>query len=144
LARWNDEQAWRKDYGDLTDGLTFFAEDAFGNQFAWDAINVVRFAAETGARQVVSSSATVWAVLAARDQDKWLVRWLYEEWVASNGQPPLQTHLAPRVPFTLGTKPEPSELFVVDRWSDMSSKGSVAVQLKDVSPGSKVRLITPD
>ena len=144
LARWNDHGAWRKDYGDLTVGLTFFAEDAFGNQFAWDAVNVVQFAAETGAREVVAPSAAAWADLTANDQDRWLIRWLYEEWVASNGRPTPQDHLAPKVPFTLGTKPDASELFVVDRWSDMIFKGSIAQQLKDVTPGSRVRLIARD
>jgi hypothetical protein len=47
---WNDSQKWRTEYRGLDEGLFFFAEDAFGNQFAFCEGRVVRFLAETGDR----------------------------------------------------------------------------------------------
>jgi hypothetical protein len=139
LDRWNDEKLWIAEYGALAEGLSFFAEDAFGNQFAWDGAGVVRFTAETGNRQWMSASAASWANLVGDDQDHWLDRWLYDDWVAQNGPLAPSTHLSPKVPFVLGNPWEAADLFAVDRWADMGFKGSIARQLKDMPDGSKVR-----
>jgi hypothetical protein len=141
LDRWNDAQLWIAEYGELADGLSFFAEDAFGNQFAWDGAGVVRFTAETGTREWMSDSAAAWANIVADDQDQWLNRWLHEDWVARNGPLAPSMHLAPKVPFAFGNPWEAAELFAVDRWDDMGFKGSIAHQLKDVPDGSKVRFV---
>src|SRR5258708_40118394 len=34
LQTWNSRKLWRNAYGDYTEGYLFFAEDAFGGQFA--------------------------------------------------------------------------------------------------------------
>jgi hypothetical protein len=41
FGRWNDGALWRGEYGGLADGLTFFAEDLFGGQFALRGDEVV-------------------------------------------------------------------------------------------------------
>lgn len=50
LLAWNAPDTWRDTYGEAAQGLTFFAEDAFGDQFAYNgqAGEVVVFEAETG------------------------------------------------------------------------------------------------
>src|SRR5579859_1002630 len=50
LEEWNSRTLWRSAYADLTDGLLFFGEDVFGDQFCLSARDstVLRFHAETG------------------------------------------------------------------------------------------------
>lgn len=48
LEEWNSSHLWSHEYGDLADGLFFFAEDAFGNQFCLREDRVCLFDAETG------------------------------------------------------------------------------------------------
>jgi len=50
LTSWNRADGWRKGYRYLAEGLFFFAEDAFGNQFGFDEGRVLRLQAETGDR----------------------------------------------------------------------------------------------
>jgi hypothetical protein len=48
LERWNSASLWRSEYEDMTEGLLFFAEDAFGYQFAIRDDSIVSFDPETG------------------------------------------------------------------------------------------------
>jgi hypothetical protein len=128
----------------LAKDLTFFAEDVFGNQFAWDGHVVLRFVAETGARQEAAKSAREWSERVRDDQDEWLNRWLLEDWKAANGPLAASDHLVPKVPFCLGSAPEAAQLLAMERYQDMRFKGSLAWQLKDVPPGGKVRFKITD
>lgn len=62
LRAWNAPDGWRATYGDLTDGLIFFAEDAFGDQFAYTGRGgeVVSFEAELGRVVPAAASFTDW------------------------------------------------------------------------------------
>jgi hypothetical protein len=140
IASWNEPARWVGDYGDLVAGLTFFAEDAFGNQFAWDGLHIERLAAESGRRTRVCQSPREWWELINEDPDEWAVAWLHDEWVSERGPVGLSRHLAPKIPFVLGSNATVNDLFVVDRWEDMSFKASLATQLRDTPPGTKVRL----
>src|SRR5262245_2398832 len=50
LEDWNSDTLWRNAYGGLADGLLFFAEDIFGDQFCLSATQagILRFSVETG------------------------------------------------------------------------------------------------
>lgn len=62
LQRWNENEVWRTSYDGLADGFLFFAEDAFGGQFAFDSTNrVVSFDPETGAVDQLASDLESWA-----------------------------------------------------------------------------------
>ena len=139
LADWNDEHGWRAEYKSLAAGLTFIAEDAFGNQFAWDGIAVLSFTAETANRMPIAKTAREWSEIVRDDQDRWLDRWLVEQWTAMNGPLAPSHHLVPRFPFSFGCAREVGQLVAVERHKDMLFKGSVAWQTKDVPPGGKVR-----
>jgi len=62
VVDWNRADGWRNAYGELADGLFFFAEDVFGNQFASDPDGrVVAFDAETAGREPLAASVSEWA-----------------------------------------------------------------------------------
>ena len=48
VRTWNAEATWRHEFGDLTAGCLFFAEDAFGNPFCLKEGRVCTFNSETG------------------------------------------------------------------------------------------------
>src|SRR4051794_34543182 len=139
IAAWNDRDRWVGEYGDLAAGLVYFAEDAFGNQFGWDGSQVDRLAAESGRRSRVCRGAREWWQLINEDPDEWAVAWLHDQWVSEAGPVRLTDHLAPKIPFVLGSEATVDGLFVVDRWEDMTFKASLATQLRDAPPGAKVR-----
>lgn len=139
LATWNDDRSWVSEFDDLAMGLTFFAEDAFGNQFGWDGERIVRFAAESGRQDPMGEAPREWWQILNNDPDAWALAWLHDGWVASRGPVPPATHLAPKIPFVLKSDPAIENLFVVDRWQNMSFKASLATQLRDAQPGTKIR-----
>jgi hypothetical protein len=139
LATWNDDRSWVGEFGDLASGLTFFAEDAFGNQFGWNGERIVRLAAESGRQEPMGKHPRAWWQILNSDPDAWAVAWLHDEWVASHGSVPLAMHLAPTIPFVLKSEPIVENLFVVNRWENMSFKASLATHLRDAPPGTKVR-----
>src|SRR5271170_5028650 len=47
LSRWNSFGLWRHEYGVLADGMLFFAENAFGDQFCIHEGLICAFDAET-------------------------------------------------------------------------------------------------
>src|SRR4051812_41809635 len=138
IASWNEQARWVGEYGELAGGLTYFAEDAFGNQFGWSGSQIERLAAESGQRTPVGGNPREWWEQINRDPDQWAVAWLHDEWVEERGPVGLNRHLAPKIPFVLGSDATIDGLFVVDRWEDMSFKASLATQLRDAPPGAKV------
>jgi len=139
LATWNDDRSWVSEFDDFADGLTFFAEDAFGNQFGWDGERIVRFAAESGRQDAMGEDPRAWWQILNTDPDAWALAWLHDEWVASHGPVHPAMHLAPKIPFVLKSEAVVENLFVVNRWENMSVKASLATQLRDTPPGTKVR-----
>src|SRR5258707_2836567 len=56
LEEWNAAPLWRNGYQYLAEGLIFFAEDVFQDQFCLSADGVLRFHAETGATGFMADS----------------------------------------------------------------------------------------
>jgi len=85
LAEWNSDSLWRNDYGDLTSGLLFFAEDILQDQFCLSASGVLRFKAETGGTKRIADSLENWAEIVLRDcglETGWTFA---NRWQAENG-----------------------------------------------------------
>ena len=61
LEEWNAGSLWRDGYQDMSEGLLFFAEDVFQNQFCLSPDGVLRFEAETGATTFTADSVEGWA-----------------------------------------------------------------------------------
>src|SRR5579864_4090161 len=63
LEGWNSESLWRNGYGDLAEGLLFFAEDILQDQFCLsrEQSGVHRFYAETGQITLIAASLEEWA-----------------------------------------------------------------------------------
>jgi len=144
LTDWNRAEGWRPAYHSLADALLFFAEDAFGNQFAFEEDRIVRFLAETADREFVAASLEEWVETLLKDPDEELSLWLLREWKTPDRRLESSEHLCPKVPFVAGGAYEPNNLYALDRHESMVFKGDFAWQTRNVPEGGKVRLRVTD
>jgi hypothetical protein len=142
LDAWNAATAWRSEYQSLADGLLFFAEDVFGNQFAGDGKGIVRFHAETGDREFMADSIEEWLRMVLSDPDEELGCWLLREWRRPGNVVEPHEHLCPKEPFVTGGPFDPANLYTSNRDASMRFKGDFAWQIRNVPQGGKIRLRT--
>jgi hypothetical protein len=140
LEEWNADSLWRSGYQDLAEGLIFFAEDIFQNQFSLSTRGVLRFFSETGATAVMSDSIEGWAenILGDRKSTAWL---LASKWQAENGPLPIGKRLMPKIPFFLGGEYSIENLWAGDSIEGMRFKADLALQTRNLPDGSAVKLI---
>jgi hypothetical protein len=141
LEEWNSESLWRCGYQDLAEGLLFFAEDAFQDQFALSARGVLRFKAETGETTCLADSIEGWAENILRDYTTETGWPLASQWQADTGPLPAGKRLMPTTPFFLGGEYSIENLWVGDAVEGMRFKADVAIQTRSLPNGSKVKLI---
>lgn len=81
IAEWNRSELWKVEYHGIDEGLYFFAEDVFGNQFGFDSQGAVfRFLAETGDREACGQSFEKWLEMLLADPIEELNLWLLDDW----------------------------------------------------------------
>lgn len=145
LEEWNRPEGWRVGYRSLADGLFFFSEDAFGNQFAFEGTQrVVRFLAETGERELIAESITEWLNILLAQPDEELSLWLVQDWNSVNTPIGPDQHLCPTVPFVVGGKFSREDLHAIDRNESMRFKADFAWQIRDRPDGTKLRFKITD
>jgi len=138
LVRWNSPTLWRDAYGSLADDLVFFAEDAFGGQFALADAGVVSFDPETGDVEFMASTLDGWAAQVLADCELLTGSPLAQEWQKRFGELPAGARLLPKTPFVLGGEFAINNLFAGDAVKGMRMRGDVALQLRDHPDGSTV------
>lgn len=139
IATWNIEAGWRSSYRTLADGLLFFAEDAFGDQFAFEGGRLVRFHAETGQREHVSDSLADWLQQILDDPESQLSLPVIREWRRQGNQLQPNQHLCPTYPFVVrGSRGK--TLHALDRNESMHFKGDFAWQIKDLPEGTRIKV----
>ncbi len=141
LAEWNSDALWRNDYGDLTVGLLFFAENILQDQFCLSASGVLRFNAETGGTKPMADSLESWAQVILRDYDHETCWTLAHGWQAENGPLPPGKRLMPKVPFFLGGAYSMENLWAGDAVEGMRFRADLAIQTKNLPDGSRVRIV---
>jgi hypothetical protein len=154
LEAWNAESLWRHAYKDLADGLLFFAEDVFQDQFCLSRVRrsrfraakqgVMRFDAETGQTTFLADSIEAWADLILSDYSVQTGWQLAHDWQALHGPLPLGKRLMPKIPFILQGKYSLDNLYVGSPLEGMTFKGGVAMKIRDLPDGTKIRLRVVD
>jgi hypothetical protein len=141
LKEWNKQDGWRSTYKDLMkQNLIFFAEDAFGNQFAYDEEKIVYFNAEIGRATSFANSFTEWLSIILEDPVDTLQLMFFKAWTEKGEHLKPSEHLCPVYPFIVKSDPPLKELYRVDGTEDMSYKGSFAYQIKDVPNGAQIKI----
>jgi hypothetical protein len=141
LERWNDPVGWVSSYGKLASGLFFFAEDAFGNQFAWDGRAIIRFLAETGEREEFAPDIEKWLERIVSNPAVELGLAVLDDWIRVRDLVPEGKHLFPRTPLVAGGSTHPSEIVLLDPFENMAFKGSFARQIADVPDGTRIEIV---
>jgi hypothetical protein len=140
LQAWNEKTLWRDWYQGLTDGLFFFAEDAFGGQFAIRGNEIVSFDPESGDIDIIAPSFESWVSELLSNYAQLTGYPLAHSWQLINGPIPVGQRLLPKTPFILGGCYEENNLYAVDAVLGMRYRGELWEQLRDLPDGAQVRL----
>ncbi len=138
LEAWNARKLWRDAYEGMADDFLFFAEDAFGNQFAIADDQIVMFDAETGEVEVVASSLEEWARKVLADYDYMTCYPLAHSWQQKNGRLPRNHRLVAKIPFVAGGEFEVSNLYAAEAAKAMRHRGDLARQIRDLPDGASI------
>lgn len=139
-STWNSVDLWRLYYGKSTDGLLFFAEDIFGEQFALYQDMICRFDPETGILKQCATTLTGWAERILDNYNLEVGYSIGHDWQMQFE--PLQPfqRLLPKTPFILGGKFVTENLYALDSAQGMQLRGGMASELANVPEGAKVVL----
>jgi hypothetical protein len=141
LGYWNDPHGWRQEFGKLIPSdLVFFAEDAFGNQFAFGQDGVSLFYPEFAEVEHLTDSLEEWAKLILSDWRGYTGYDLAHEWQLANGPLQERQRLLPKVPFVIGGKYEIANLYAGDILQAMRFRASLASQIANLPDGTAVRM----
>jgi hypothetical protein len=140
LETWNSDTLWRNSYRDLAQGLLFFAEDIFQDQFCLSMQSIVRFKAETGESVFMADSLENWADLILSNY-RLETGWPFiHEWQSQHGPLPRGKRLMAKRPFFLGGEYSPANFWAGDSLEGMRFKADLAMQTRNLPDGSKIRL----
>lgn len=140
LEGWNAPDLWRCDYQGSADGMLFFAEDIFGEQFAMKEEGIVRFNPETGACEEVGRNLEAWAEVVFSDLSVQTGYGLAREWQSLHGPLREGVRLVPKMPFAFGGSYEAANLYELEAVKAMKARADLAMQARSWSKGEKVRV----
>jgi hypothetical protein len=140
LETWNSDALWRHSYGELTQGLLFFAEDVVQDQFCLSPTRILRFKAETGQTVPFANSIEQWADRILSNHKAETAWPLANEWQALNGPLPHGKRLMPKTPFFMGGEFALTNLWAGESIEGMRFKGDLATQTKNLADGTSVKL----
>lgn len=147
LRAWNATTTWRDAYGAATDGLCFFAEDAFGDQFAYNDHGgaVVIFGAELGRVEPCAPSFLDWLETMLEHGPALLpIEYLdAERRQGKRLQPSTQLVAFPPL-FSVEARAGEVEVGHVDAAEAMRYRGQLASKLRDLPEGTRIELQIDD
>lgn len=141
LKAWNDPDVWRGTFGEATGDLTFFAENAFGDQFglAPDG-KVFQFLAEPADYEEVADDFDTWLLIAVEAPDELLSRPTVAAWVAKHGHLPHGSQLQAYPPFMFTESDSEVQLEAVEAVENMQWHAAIAEQIASIPEGSRMKI----
>lgn len=137
----NERHAWLSFYGDMIEKpLEFFAEDAFGVQFALIDGNVGVFQPETAELGLLKMTQTEFYQMILDDTEGTLSWSLYQEAVRLLGKPSSNQHFAFKVELALGGQPVVENMVILNSAEHFKMMVGIARQIKDIPVGTVMRL----
>ncbi|MEU5907155.1 hypothetical protein ABZ780_22660 [Micromonospora sp. NPDC047467] len=136
ISAWNSSELWRHSYQSLIDDrFCFFAEDAFGHQFAIDEAHVFSFNSETGGVRVVVDNIEQWASGVLENYRVATGYPVIHAWQAVHGAIRPGYRLLARVPFVLGGEYVRENVSAIHDVALMRYWGSFANSIRDLADG---------
>ncbi len=140
IERWNMDMLWRHEFGTSAEGLLFFAEDIFGEQFALSDGEVWRFNPESAAREKFAANLNEWAKRLVEDYSYETGYKQAHDWQLKNGPLPQGKRLIPKTPFIMGGEFEIENLFALDAVKAMRYRADIWRQIQALPDGTQVKL----
>ncbi len=140
LEAWNARALWRGAYDDMANGILFFAQDVFGNQFGIAGREIISFDAETGEVEVIANSIQKWAEAVLADFEYMTGYPLAHSWQKKNGGLLTHERLVAKQPFVLGGEFDVENLYAMDATNSMRFRGELALQIRDLPDGTSIEL----
>lgn len=140
LDDWNAPGCWRSAFDGMADGCLFFAEDAFGGQFAMKPGGIYQFDPETAAQELLASDLETWAEALLSGYEMLTGFPLAHEWQARHGPIPSGKRLVPKLPFVLGGEFSADNLYLLDAVKGMQLRGRIATQIPDLPDGGELKI----
>lgn len=126
ILAWNDrDNGWRRSWGPVTEGCTFFAQTAFGDQFGYRGGKVVRLKALEGRVDAAEASIDEWLQTVVLDPDFAMDKRLFDACVRVHGPLPHGGHFAPTMPYNPSAPLEPSNMQIVPTRDSMETKAEL-------------------
>ena len=141
LSTWNDPNGWRREYANLADGIFFFAQDIFGNQFGMYNDKIITFDAETAEIRTISGSLEDWAAEILEDYAILTGHPVANAWQKLHGSLPANCRLLPSRPLILGGGFEVSNFTAQLATDAMVARGHLAIQIHDLPDGTEIELM---
>jgi hypothetical protein len=142
LAAWNGRELWRDAYGELTEGMVFFAEDAFGDQYGYSGHGgeVVCFEAELGRVAPIAPHFVAFLEMILEGAESLLpVALVQDQARLGRGAPPGgQLYAFP--PLATVEARDGVSIGPVDAVEAMRVRGQLARQIGHLAPGTQVRI----
>lgn len=135
---WNSPGLWRDRYQGMSDGLLFFAEDAFGVQFALRHDGIFTFDPETGEASRVAESLADWAAKIVEEFEFLTGYTVAHQWQETYGSLRPGQRLVPKRPFVLGGEYAVENLFSMEAVKSMQYRADLAVQIRDLPDGASI------
>jgi hypothetical protein len=139
LGEWNSQELWRFEYRDLAKNCFFFAEDIFGGQFCVTESKICTFDPETGELLTIADTLEEWAAAVLSDYEVLTGYRLAHEWQTKKGKLAGRDRLIPKTPFVAGGEFAISNLAALDAAKSMRVRGNLALQIRGLPDGEKVR-----
>ncbi|MEU1124866.1 hypothetical protein ABZ371_15170 [Streptomyces sp. NPDC005899] len=121
-------------------GLTFFAEDVFGFQFAVDDKGFHSFDPETGELEAMAETLDEWVESILSEYEELTGYGLAHAWQSRNGRLRNGYRLAPAVPFMLGGMYEVDALREKPDQELAAFRAHIYTQVRDTPDGEQVHI----
>ena len=126
LRAWNSMDGWRSAWGRMTEGLTLFAEDAFGDQFAYRQGKIVRLRTLAGGIEVMHASLTEWIESVLLEPEYVLNAKVFRACIDRLGPMPYGGHIVPTNQLATGEPIDPEFAAVMPARDSMEVKAVMA------------------
>jgi hypothetical protein len=142
LSAWNSPALWRDAYGELAAGITFFGEDAFGDQYGYSGHGgeVVCFEAELGRAAPVAPHFLAFLETVVAEAETLLPVQLVADQARLGRLPPPGGQLYAYPPLATVEARDGVTVGPVDAVEAMRVRGQLARQIGHLAPGTQVRI----
>jgi hypothetical protein len=140
LRAWNAPDGWRAAWGLSTEGLTFFAEDAFGDQFGYRGGKIVRFRASIGRIEAMQATLEEWIEAVTLEPDYTLNQRVFRECVRAHGPLARGGHFVSNAPRVEGQPLDPATVTVVPSRDSLEMMAASASRVVRRSTSGSMRI----